>query len=139
MTEQPYCIKLQKTEVKSATLSFMEELGDLPIDIKRLYWIYDVEEGAERGNHAHVNADRVMVCMAGLAKVVIESAAGEKFDFTLDDPSKVLFFPRAHWINLTLAKNSILLVASSCAFKDDVLITDYQEFKKASLQKHMLS
>jgi hypothetical protein len=139
MTPKPYCTTLQKTEVKSATLSYMDVLGDLPIDVKRLYWIYNVSERSERGNHAHFNSDRVMVCMKGLVKVVIENSSGEKFDFILDDPSKVLFFPKGHWINLALSENSILLVASSCAFKEDVLITDYLEFKKTSLHQPLLN
>ncbi len=137
MTSKPYCTTLQKTEIKSATLSYMDILGDLPIDVKRLYWIYNVSEGSERGNHAHINSDRVMVCMAGAATVIIENERSEKFEFTLDNPSQILFFPKGHWINLALTKNSVLLVASSCVFKDEVLITDYQEFKRASLLKQL--
>jgi hypothetical protein len=139
MISKPYCTILQKTEVKSATLSYMDVLGDLPIDVKRLYWIYNVSEGSERGNHAHANSDRVIVCMKGIVNAVIENSSGEKFDFILDDPSKILFFPKWHWINLALSENSILLVASSCAFKEDVLITDYLEFKKTSWRQPLLN
>lgn len=138
MTSRPYCITLQKIEVNSAILSYMDVLGDLPMDVKRLYWIYGVEEESERGDHAHVNSDKVIVCMAGIVNAVIENPAGEKFEFKLDDPSQVLFFPKGHWINLKLTKDSILLVASSCAYKDEVMIVDYQEFKKGILHQSLL-
>jgi hypothetical protein len=130
MSPQPYCISLQKIVVNSATLSYLDVLGDLPISVKRLYWIYGVEEESERGNHAHLNSDRIIICMSGLVRVMLEGPTGKKFEFILDNPCQVLFFPRGYWINLVVKKNSVLLVACSCTFEDEVLITDYLEFKK---------
>ncbi len=132
--DQPHCITLPRVKGKSGFLSYMDQDGDLPIVVKHFYWVYDVSEDAQRGDHAHLNSDRVLICVSGKLKVMIEGVGGEKFEFELDDPSKVLFFLRWYWIQLTFSKNSILFVASSCTFKEDVIITDYQEFKKLSLK-----
>jgi hypothetical protein len=129
MVNKPYLINLQKIEGKSGYLSFLDQDNQLPIQIKRLYWIFDAEEGAERGNHAHVDSDRVVVCLQGKATISIESIEGEVYNFTLDDPTKALYFPRLHWLNLNLSEQAIFLAASSCNFKEDNVIKDYTEFK----------
>jgi WxcM-like, C-terminal len=130
MNDRPYCITLKKTDVKSGSLSYIEQSGDLPIAVKRIYWIYDVDNDAERGNHAHANSDRVIICLYGTVEIVLENSEGESFFFLLNNPCQVLFFPRNHWIKLTCSKGSILVVASSCIFSEDEMITNYQEFKK---------
>jgi oxalate decarboxylase/phosphoglucose isomerase-like protein (cupin superfamily) len=138
MIQNPFCVSLQKIDVKSGTLSYIDKMKDMPINIERLYWIYNVEQEAERGNHAHVNSDRVLICLKGKAKAIIENVDGEKFIFVLDDPSKILFFPRWHWINLTIDEGAVLLVACSCSFEEDEMITDYQTFKKKVLLSQSL-
>jgi hypothetical protein len=135
MITKPHLIILPKIEGKSGYLSFLDEDNHLPISIKRLYWIFDAEEGADRGNHAHLNSDRVIVCLQGKATISIESTEGNRYDFTLDDPSKVLYFPRLHWLNLKLSEKAIFLAASSCNFKEDVVIKDYKEFKSHGVKQ----
>ena len=134
MTNDPYLITLPKVTGKSGQLSFMEEGGDLPIIVKRTYWIYDVDEGALRGDHAHLNADRIMVCVKGYVSITIEGVSGKKYSFQLDDPSKALYFPRLHWIKLKFSTDAILIAWSSCIYKDDAMIRDYDEFKSLLTQ-----
>ncbi|MCX8491643.1 MAG: FdtA/QdtA family cupin domain-containing protein [Cyclobacteriaceae bacterium] len=138
MSKHPYCISLPKIAVNSAHLSYLDVLGDLPIDVKRFYWIYDVEGESERGNHAHLNSERLIICMSGVVNAHIESPVGKKFEFMLNDPCQVLFFPRGHWINLVAKEKSVILVACSCTYSDDLVITDYLEFKKTCLREQLL-
>lgn len=135
MTNEPYLITLPKVTGKSGRLSFMDQGRDLPIPVKRIYWIYDVEEGAQRGDHAHVNSDRVIICVKGSVSVALEDTSEKKYSFELNDPSNALYFPRLHWINLKFTADAILVVASSCTYSDDVMITDYDKFKTLSLNK----
>jgi hypothetical protein len=108
----------------------MEVDGTLPFDILQFYWIYNIKGEAHRGNHAHVNSDRVIVCISGTIEAVIESTAGEVYAFNLSDPADVLYYPRMHWIQLKFDKDAIAIVGASNVFKDDVVIKNFVEFKK---------
>ena len=87
MITKPHLIKVPQVASKSGTLSFMEVDGTLPFDVKQLYWIYNIEGEAHRGNHAHVNTDRVIICISGVIDAFVESIQGERYEFLLNDPS----------------------------------------------------
>lgn len=133
MTTKPHLITVPKVNSKSGTLSFMEVGGTLPFDVKQFYWIYNIEDEAHRGNHAHINTDRVIVCISGIIDVVVESVKGERYEFQLNDPSKVLFFPRMHWINLKFHKGALAAVGASDVFKNDITVKDFNEFKQLTV------
>ena len=130
MSLNPYLITLSKNAGKSGYLSFIEESNDFPIDIKRVYWIYGNSQDGVRGNHAHINSDRILVCLQGVVHVKMESVEGKIISFDLNDPSIALYFPRNYWINLKFEEGSILIVLSSCLFQDEKVERDYQNFKK---------
>ncbi|WP_276366455.1 FdtA/QdtA family cupin domain-containing protein [Chryseolinea sp. H1M3-3] len=130
MTEKPRLITLPKVNSKSGTLSFMEVDGTLPFDVKQLYWIYNIETEAHRGDHAHLNTDRVIVCISGVIDVVIEDMRGNLYEFQLNDPAIVLYYPRLHWIKLRFHQGALATIGASDTFKNDITIKDFQEFKK---------
>lgn len=130
--EEPYLINLPTMSGKSGQLSFIDESEGLPITVKRAYWIYDSEEGAQRGNHAHLHSDRVMICVKGTVRVTLENTSGRKYNYKLEQPSVALYFPKLHWIHIEFSEGAILVVLSSCAFKEDVMVRDYDEFKMLS-------
>lgn len=133
MSLKPHLITVPQVNSKSGILSFMEVDGTLPFDVKQLYWIYDVENEALRGNHAHLNTDRVIVCISGHIDVKIESVTGETYEFELTDPSVVLFYPRMHWIKLTFHKGALAVVGASDTFKNDVTVKDFAAFKNLTV------
>lgn len=137
MSLEPYLIDLPKIPGINSQLTFFESGADFPIVIKQVYWIYDVDTTAVRGNHAHANADRVIICLNGEVEVIIENIRGEKQTFILNDPSKALYFPRLHWIRLNFSKGSVLIAFSSCSYQDDIVIKDYQEFRKFNAAKSL--
>jgi hypothetical protein len=111
----------------------MEVDGTLPFDVKQLYWIYDIEGEANRGNHAHINTDRVIICVSGVIYVSVESVQGERYEFQLNDPSTVLYYPRLHWIKLKFYKGSVAAVGASDVFKNDITVKDFDAFKKITV------
>jgi oxalate decarboxylase/phosphoglucose isomerase-like protein (cupin superfamily) len=130
MSADPYLITLKKNSSKEGRLSFIEQSEDLPIEIKRVYWIYDISKGAERGGHAHLNSDRIMVCLHGSATISMENVQGNIFEFQLNDPGQALFFPRNHWIKLTLYPGAILIVMASCLYENDQVENNFGKFKQ---------
>lgn len=133
MIDKPHLIKVPQVVSKSGTLSFMEVDGTLPFDVKQLYWIYDIEGEANRGNHAHINTDRVIICVSGVIDVSVESVQGERYEFQLNDPSTVLYYPRLHWIKLKFYKGSVAAVGASDVFKNDITVKDFDAFKKITV------
>ena len=111
----------------------MEVDGTLPFEVKQFYWIYNIEEEAHRGNHAHVNTDRVIVCISGVIDAVVESVTGELYNFRLHDPSEVLYYPRLHWIKLKFHPGALAVVGASDVFKKDITVKDFDEFKKLTM------
>jgi hypothetical protein len=75
----------------------------------------------------------VIVCISGSIDAVIESIAGEIYEFRLSDPADVLYYPRLHWIKLRFNKGAIAIVGASNIFKEDVVVKDFVEFKKLNI------
>jgi hypothetical protein len=130
MLEKPRLITVPQVNSKSGILSFMEVDGTLPFQVKQLYWIYGIETEAHRGNHAHLNTDRVIICISGRIEVEIQSAHGETYQFELNDPSVVLYYPRMHWIRLKFHPGALAAVGASDIFKNDITVKNFAEFKK---------
>ena len=130
MSLKPHLFTVPQVNSKSGILSFMEVDGTLPFDVKQLYWIYDIKGEAHRGNHAHINSDRVIICISGRIDIEIESTSGELYEFQLVDPSMVLYYPRMHWIKLKFHDLALAVVAASDIFKNDITVKDINEFRK---------
>lgn len=133
MLDSPHLITVPKVNSKSGTLSFMEVDGTLPFEVKQMYWIYNIQGEAQRGDHAHLNTDRIIVCLAGKIDVVVESVAGDVYNFELNDPGEVLFYPRMHWIKLRFHNGALAAVGASDVLKNDTTIKDFAEFKKLTV------
>lgn len=129
MISQPELIKLNRVSSKGGVLSSVQEDENLPMEIKRSYWIYDLEENAARGHHVHLNSSRLLICLSGGVEVLLENKQGKVERYQLEIPSEALYVPPLHWINLSFAKNTILLVFASCLLEDDIMLKTYQEFK----------
>jgi len=133
MITKPHLIKVPQVNSKSGTLSFMEVDGTLPFDVKQLYWIYNIEGEVQRGNHAHMNTDRIIICISGVIDATVENVQGDRYEFQLSDPSEVLYYPRLHWIKLKFHKGALAAVGASDVFKNDVSVKDFSAFKKLTV------
>ena len=125
----PFILELDVVQAKGGNLSYLQP-PQLPFDIKRAYWIYDLEEGARRGGHSHKNTDRVLLCIQGSIEVVLENQDGKYFKFALENPSQALFFPKNHWIDIYCSEKAVLLTLASTSFEEDVQENDYKRFQK---------
>jgi hypothetical protein len=124
--DKPRLIALPEITGKQGNYSVIEE-PTLPFSVKRVYWIYNSIAGISGGNHAHLTADRILVCMKGKARIHLEASDGVRYDFVLDNPAKGLYFPKLHWITYTLHEDAMVLV--NRLYADDVKIADYANFK----------
>ena len=113
-------------------LSVFEGSGhDLPFDIKRIYYIYEVPRGVMRGGHAHKKLRQVLWCPYGKIRIRLDNGR-EKTDVMLDDPTIGLVVEHYMWREMFWEQdNSVLCVAADSFYEAEDYIRDYDEFLNA--------
>jgi dTDP-4-dehydrorhamnose 3,5-epimerase-like enzyme len=106
------------------------ENSRLPFKIKRVYWTYHTPENVERGFHAHLELEQIIVAMNGTITFMLENIKGEKSTFILDSPSKGLFIPKLHWRNIRFTNNAVLMCIASEEYLESDYIRNYDDFKQ---------
>lgn len=120
---------LPKIEDPRGNLSIIEQLKQIPFEIRRAYWIYDVPGGKDRGAHAYKENQEFIVALSGSFDVVLDDGDNKR-TFSLNRSYFGLFVPKGMWRTMTnFSTNSLALVLSSTAYNENDYIMDYEEFK----------
>ena len=126
---QASIIQLPKIEDPRGNLSTIEQFENVPFEIKRVHWIYDVPGGKDRGGHAYKETDEFIVALSGSFDVIIDNGMEQKV-FPLNRSYYGLLVPKGLWRCMTnFSTNSLALVLSSTDFSEDDYIFDYEEFQ----------
>lgn len=127
-------ISIPKIEERRGNLSVIEN-DTIPFDIKRVYYLYDVPTGSERGGHAHKNLQQFLVALSGSFDVVLNDGKKEQI-VTLNKPFEGLLINSGIWRELrNFSSGSICLVVASEVYIEDDYIRDFDEFIKYSNYK----
>lgn len=122
-------IYFPKLEDPRGNLSFIEENSQIPFEIKRVYWIYDVPGGEMRGGHTFKEQKEIIIALSGSFDVLIDDGI-EKKTISLNRSYYGLFVPPGLWRQmLNFSTNSLALVLSSTHYNPEDYIHDYNEFK----------
>ena len=112
----------------TGNLVFLEACRDIPFEIKRIYYIYEVEKGARRGFHAHKLLQQVLICIHGSCKIILDNGK-EQATVILDNPAEGLYVGNATWREMyDFSSGAILMVLASDYFDEQDYIRDYEEF-----------
>ena len=123
-------IELPKIVDPRGNLSIIEQLKQVPFEIKRVYCIYDVPGGMERGEHAYKENQEFIVALSGSFDVVLDDSIN-KLVYPLNRSYKGLYVAKGIWRKMTnFSTNSLALVLSSTDYDVNDYIMDYQDFKK---------
>jgi dTDP-4-dehydrorhamnose 3,5-epimerase-like enzyme len=121
-------IQLPKIEDPRGNLSFFESNNQIPFEIKRTYWIYDVPGGDTRGGHAFKEQHEFIVALSGSFEVVVNDG-NKKQIFLLNRSYNGLYIPNKMWRQMkNFSTNSLALVVSSTDYDASDYIRDFQEF-----------
>lgn len=121
---------LPKIEDPRGNLSFIEQMNHIPFAIKRVYWIYDVPGGCDRGGHAYKQSKEFIVALSGSFDVVLNDGK-HKQTVSLNRAFHGLYVPNGLWRTMTnFATNSLVLVLSSTDYDENDYIMNYEEFKR---------
>lgn len=120
-------ISLPKIEERRGNLSVIEK-DIIPFEIKRVYYLYDVPAGAERGGHAHKNLQQFLVALSGSFDVILNDGNTET-TITLNKPYEGLLIKNKTWRELkNFSSGAVCLVLASEVFKEEDYIRDFDEF-----------
>ncbi len=128
-------IQFQSYDDDRGSLVVAETTKEIPFDIKRLYYIYDVGSGVVRGFHSHKKLEQVYIAVSGSMKVTLSNGI-EKKEVVLDNPKQGLYIGHDTWRTISdFSPGAVLLVAASELYREDDYIRNYDEFA-ASLTKN---
>ncbi|MDE6702541.1 MAG: FdtA/QdtA family cupin domain-containing protein [Muribaculaceae bacterium] len=116
-------------------LSVMENLATAPFSIRRVYYLYDLPAGAERGGHSHVVTHEIVIALNGSFDVVVDDGKRTK-RVTLNRPDCGLLLPAGIWRTLdNFSSGSICLVLASEKYEESDYVRDYEDFKRLTADK----
>ena len=128
--EECKVINLTKHTRPNGNLTVVENNSMAPFDVKRVYYLYDVPAGEERGGHAHKELQQFIIAVSGSFDVVIDDGY-ERRKVSLNRPFKGLHIRPGIWRELeNFSSGAVCLVLASEHYNEADYIREYAQFKE---------
>ena len=110
-------------------LTFIEQHRHIPFALSRVYWIYDVPGGEQRGGHAFREQEEVVIALSGSFDVLLDDGTVQKI-VHLNRAYHGLYIPNMIWRRMqNFSTNAVAYVLASCPYKEDDYIRDYESYR----------
>jgi len=124
-------ISLPKITDDRGNLTFLQNSGIIPFDIKRAFWMYDVPGGETRGGHAYKKQHEVIIALSGSFDIIVYNLKGEKFSFSLNRSYYALYLPPSNYRQmLNFSTNSVSLHITNTDYNQNDYIRNFNNFVK---------
>jgi hypothetical protein len=124
-------IDLPKISDPRGNLTFIEGGRHIPFEIRRVYYLYDVPGGAERGGHAHKNLHQLIIALSGSFDVILDDGK-QKRRFHLNRSYNGIYVCPMIWRALdNFSSASVCMVLASNLYDEADYYRDYQEYVRA--------
>lgn len=121
-------VNLPKIHNEAGNITVLQNNMDIPFEVRRIYYLYDIPMGSERGGHGHYELEQFIVAVSGSFTFVLDDGNNRK-EFFLNDPSKALHIKSGIWREIkNFSSGSICLVMASHPYSKSDYIRDYDEF-----------
>jgi hypothetical protein len=112
-------------------LTFVEGGNQIPFQIARVYYLYNVPVDSERGGHAHRDLEQVIFALSGSFRMKIDDGI-TKSEYWLRDPRKGLYISRLVWREMdAFSQGAVCMVLASHRYDEADYFRDYNDFLKA--------
>jgi len=127
-------VNLPRINDPRGNLTFVEGTNHVPFDIARVYYLYDVPGGAERGGHAHKELQQLIVAMSGSFDILLDDGT-RKQKFHLNRSYMGLYVSPMIWRELdNFSSGSVCMVLASNRYDERDYYRDYNDFLSAREQ-----
>lgn len=127
---KPEILNFRQLGDQRGLLIAIEEIKDIPFEIKRVYYIFDTKQQVRRGFHAHKNLNQIAIAVKGSCKFLVDDG-NTKLHFTLDEPSKGLLLNGFLWREMyDFSDDCVLLVIADQYYDESDYIRSYDDFMK---------
>jgi hypothetical protein len=124
-------VSLPKISDPRGNLTFIEGGNHIPFDIQRVYYLYDVPGGTERGGHAHKGLSQLIIAMSGSFDVVLDDGFGKK-RYHLNRSYSGLYVCPMIWRELdNFSSGSVCMVLASNRYDESDYYRNYDEYLAA--------
>lgn len=121
---------------RKGNISVVENGKDIPFDVKRTYYLYDVPGGESRGGHAHKELSQLIIAASGSFTVTLDDGRVKR-TFTLNRPYQGLYVVPGIWRTLDdFSSGAVCLVLASERYDEADYIRNYEEFLKYKIMMH---
>lgn len=121
-------IDLPKIIDPRGNLTVAEQLKNVPFEIKRVYWVYDVPGGECRGGHSHKECKEFIIAVSGSFTVTLDDGKN-KHTYLLNHPYQGLFVDTDTWRTLDdFSSGAVCLVLASELYEEEDYIREYEDF-----------
>jgi hypothetical protein len=128
-------LELPKIHDPRGNLTFVESNNHIPFAIERVYYLYDVPGGSERGGHAHKSLHQLIIAMSGSFDVLLDDGKDKK-RVHLNRSYQGLYVCPMMWRELdNFSSGAVCMVLASTKFAEDDYHRDYAEFMRARWSK----
>lgn len=129
--EDCHILELPKIEDARGNLTFIEGQNHIPFDIARVYYLYDVPGGSDRGEHAHKNLHQFMIAMAGSFDLLLDDGTNKR-KITLNRSYRGVYICPMMWRYIdNFSSGAVCMVLASAPYDEGDYIRDYDQFRAA--------
>ena len=130
-------IELPKAKDSRGNLTFIEGSQHIPFDIARVYYLYDVPGGSERGGHAHKELHQLIIAISGSFDILLDDGLHKKHFHLNRSYSGLYICPMIWRVINNFSSGSVCLVLASNNYDELDYYRNYSDFIRAvSRQKH---
>lgn len=118
----------KKIHFESGNITPIDGQFDIPFQIQRVFYLYDIPGGEERGAHAHIECHQLLIAASGAFDIMLDDGKNKKM-VTLNRPYMGLHIPPGIWAaEMGFSSGAICLVLASHKYNGDDYIREYSQF-----------
>lgn len=125
-------IEVPPIEAKGGRLISWENPATVPFEIRRVFWLDQLDVQSRRGQHANRELEEMLICLRGCCRLLADNGR-EKEEFILDRSDRGLYIPKMTWVELyAFSQDCLLLALASTHYDEQDSIRDYPAFLQAA-------